>query len=153
MHMHAHTEKHTNDGVCARVIAAPASGSSLTHVDCTLEPSGSVCPVHQSAFTEVPGTAPVPASWDRQLKWTHQFNSLLLTDQTAARFVTDCGVLGGEAPSQENTKSIAPRRGNISYHKCSSLLTSEKQILFCLKFEEGPNRTFQTLGDVDDSTQ
>lgn len=65
MHMQAHTDNHTNGGACARVVAGPASGASLMHVDCTLEPlgmepSGSVCPVHQPAFTEVPGTTPVP---------------------------------------------------------------------------------------------
>lgn len=88
MHMQAHTDKHTSGKVCARVVAVPALGSSLTHVDRTLEPlemepSGSVCPVHQPAFTEVPGTTPIPASRDWKLKWTHQFNSLLLTHQTA----------------------------------------------------------------------
>lgn len=88
MHMQAHTDKHISGGVCARVVVAPASGSSLMHVDCTLEPlgmepSGSVCPVQQPAFAEVPGTTPIPASRGWQLKWTHQFNSLLLTHQTA----------------------------------------------------------------------
>lgn len=88
MHLQAHTDKHTSGRVCARVVAVLASGSSLMHVDCTLEslgmePSGSVCPVHQPAFTEVPGTTPVPASRDWQLKWTNQFNSLLPTHQTA----------------------------------------------------------------------
>lgn len=62
------------------------------HVDCTLEPlgaepSGSVCPVHQPAFTEVPGTTPVPACRDWLLKWTHQFISLLLNHQTIDRLM------------------------------------------------------------------
>lgn len=56
------------------LVALPASGSSLMHADCKLEPlgkepSGSVCLVDQSAFTEVPVTAldpptPPPASGD-----------------------------------------------------------------------------------------
>lgn len=89
---HAHIGQRTTGGVCARAVAVPASGSSLMHVACTpeplgLEPSGSVCPVHQPAFTGVPGTTPVPACRDRLLKWTHQLISLLLNHQTAHRLI------------------------------------------------------------------
>lgn len=91
-HAHAHRDQHTTGGVRARAAAVPASGSSLMHVDRTLEPlgaepSGSVCPVRQPAFTEVPGTSPVPACRDWLFKWTHQFISLLPNHQTGDRLI------------------------------------------------------------------
>lgn len=51
------------------LVALLAPGSSLMHVDCMLEPlgpqpSGSVCLVHQLAFTEVPVTALDPTLRD-----------------------------------------------------------------------------------------
>lgn len=121
MHRQAHTDNHTNGGACARAVAGPASGTSLMHVDCTLEPlgtepSGSVCPVHQPAFTEVPGTSPVPASRDGPWKWTQQFNSPPPKRHTAGGLINVwgfrvsglglkvhtwliVGLRGGEAPS------------------------------------------------------
>lgn len=88
MDMHVHMQAHRQTVVCAGGVAAPASGSLLMHVDGKLEPlgmkpSGSVCPVHQRAFTEVPETTRVPASTDWHPKRMHQFNSLLPTHQTA----------------------------------------------------------------------
>lgn len=71
-HMHSDTLTYTHkhaECIHMSLAAVPASGSSLMHVDCTLEPlgmepSGSVCPVHQQAFTEVPMTALIPALRD-----------------------------------------------------------------------------------------
>lgn len=72
MHTDTHTHKYTHkhaECIHMSLAAVPASGSSLMHVDCTLEPlgmepSGSVCPVHRLAFTEVPMTALISALRD-----------------------------------------------------------------------------------------
>lgn len=67
---------HPNRNTCrvcyhVSLAAPPAPGSSLMHVHCMLEPlgtapSGSVCLVHEQAFTEVPMTALSATPWDWQ---------------------------------------------------------------------------------------
>lgn len=77
--VHTHTETTHKHAECKHVcsVALPAAGSSLMNVDCMLEPlgtepSGSVCLVHQLAFTEAPMTALDPALRERltDYQWT-----------------------------------------------------------------------------------